>query len=159
MTDFFQQSNFFYVLVKENYPGSKKHKVDTMLRIVYWHADVEEGYEGHFVIYGKRPNSKSLGKYVPYRLCCNTLKDVLQFVQMVVSSDHNLAIELHQYDGYNDVSEDEYHIEWSDTFEDYRTELVAFDVLPRETENNQYVLDFGETLTKTLNVLVNYDVV
>lgn len=158
MTDDYQKTPFLYVLVKENYAGIKKNKVDTVLRIVYWQEDEEAGYNEQYVIYGKRPNSKVEGVYVPYRLSCSTIDQVHQFVKTVVSCEHNLAIELHQYNGYNDFSDDEYHINWQNTYEDYRTELVAFDT--KSISINGYdLLEFRDSLSRVLKVLETYEVV
>lgn len=189
MSDFQQ---FLYVTIKENYvKSSGRSKTDTTLRIVYWAAydDEEDGYDEHFVIYGKRPKSNNTGilptssvrklssaaltessnsgreaggvlrKFVPYRLICRTIDDVQQFVRTVVSSDHNLAIELHQFYGYTDDSEDWYNIDWKNTPDDSSTELVAFDVEPKTTIDGEQFLDFKCALTKVLQVLVNHEVV
>jgi hypothetical protein len=158
MTDEYQKTPFLYVLVKEKYTGIKKNKVDTVLRIVYWQEDLEAGYNEQYVIYGKRPNSKTDGAYVPYRLSCSTIDQVYQLVKTVVSCECDLAIELHQYNGYNDFSDDEYHINWQNTYEDYRTELVAFDM--KSISLNGYdILEFRNILTKALKVLETYEVV
>jgi hypothetical protein len=153
---------FLYVTLKENYTRSSgKSKIDTTLHIVYWAAydDEEDGYDEHFVIYGKRPKSKNTGKFTPYRLICRTIDDVHQFVRTVVSRDHNLAVELHQFYGYTDDSEDWYNIDWKNTADDGSTELVAFDVEPKPTLDGEQVLDFKCALTKVLEVLVNHEVV
>lgn len=153
----FQQ--FLYVLVKENYEGPKKTTTDTVLRIVYWTADEELGYDSHYVIYGKRPKSKISGEFIPYRLTCQTQKQVHEFVRTVVSPDHNLAVELHQFYGYNDDSEDWYNIDWENTPEDGSTELVAFDVESKIGFDGEQFVDFHAALTSTLNVIKNNEIV
>ena len=156
----FQQ--FLYVTLKENYTRSNgTTKTDTTLRIVYWAAydDEEDGYDEHFVIYGKRPKSKVTGKFVPYRITCNTRDDVLQFVKTVVSPDHNLAVELHQFHGYTDDSEDWYNIDWENTADDSSTELVAFDVESKTAFGGEPFVDFKSALTNVLQILVNHEVV
>lgn len=150
---------FLYVVLKENYPGPKKQKTDTVLRIVYWAANEELGYDEHFVIYGKRPKSKVTGHFVPYRLICQTKKQVEEFVRTVVSPDHNLAIELHQFYGYSNDSDDWYNIDWRNTPDDSSTELVAFDVESKPGFNDEPFVDFHAALTSVLNVITNHEVV
>jgi hypothetical protein len=156
MTDFQQ---FLYVLVKEIYVGSKKQKIDTVLHIVYWKANEELEYDDHFVIYGQRPNSKVTGEFIPYRLKCQTPKQVKQFVQTVVSRYHNLSIELHQFYGNSDDSEDLYNIDWENTADDSRTELVAYDIIPELGINGVSHLKFEAALSDVLNVIMNQEVV
>ena len=157
MSDFQQ---FLYVTIKENYvKSSGRLKTDTMLHIVYWEANEELGYDEHFVIYGTRPKSKVTGKFVPYRLICSTLDDVIRLVNTVVSPDHNLAIELHQFYGHNDDSEDWYNIDWSNTADDSSTELVAFDIEPKPGFGGELFIDFKVALTNVLNVITNHEIV
>jgi hypothetical protein len=156
MSDFQQ---FLYVTLKENYAGKSKQKTDTTLRIVFWEANEELEYDEHFVIYGKRPKSKISGEFVPYRLTCSTICDVLQFVKTVVSPDHNLAVELHQFQGYTDDSEDWYNIDWENTADDSSTELVAFDVESKTAFGGEQFVDFKSALTNVLQVLVSHAVV
>ena len=153
----FQQ--FLYVTVKEVYPKSKKGKTDTVLRIVFWAADEELGYDDHFVIYGKRPKSKVTGNFTPYRLICQTQKQVIDLVQTVVSPDHNIAVELHQFYGYNDDSEDWYNIDWKNTADDSSTELVAFDVESSIGSNGELFLGFHVELSRVLNVIENHEII
>ena len=152
---------FLYVLVKEVYPESKpgKQKTDTVLHIVHWAADEELGYDDHFVIYGKRPKSKVTGKFTPYRLICQTQKQVHEFVRTVVSPDHNLAIELHQFYGETDDSEDWYNIDWKNTADDSSTELVAFDVESKSGFDGEPFIDFHSALSSVLNVITNHEIV
>lgn len=153
----FQQ--FLYATVKEVYPESKSGKTDTVLRIVFWAADEELGYDDHFVIYGKRPKSKVTGKFVPYRIHCRTQEQVHKFVKTIVSPDHNLAIELHQFYGETDDSEDWYNIDWKNTADDSSTELVAFDVESKIAFDGEHYLDCQAALSSVLNVIVNHEVV
>ena len=151
----FQQ--FLYVAVKENY-GSKRQNPDTILRIVYWEANEEFEYDSHFIIYGQRPDSK-VGEYIPYRLKCKTAKKVQQFVRTVVSPDCDLAIELHQFVGYNDDSEDWYNIDWTNAAEDSSTELVAFDIESNPGFYGEPFVDFHTALASAFNVITNSEVV
>lgn len=150
---------FLYVLVKENYTEGGKVKIDTVLRIVYWEANEELDYDSHFVIYGKRPKSKITGKHTPYRLKCYTQDQVHKLVRTLVGSEHNVAIELHQFYGYSDDSEDWYNIDWKNTPNDGSTELVAFDTTPTKMIDGTYFLDFGAALSKVLDVIENNEVV
>ena len=150
----FQQ--FLYVFVKETVP-SNKQKTDTVLRIVFWKADEELGYDDHFVIYGTRPRSKTTGKFVPYRLTCETIDQVQHFVKTVVGSNNSLSIELHQFYGYNDDSEDWYNIDWKNTPRNSSTEIVAYDVMSQTNDYGEYHLNFHTTMSRVLNVLVDHD--
>lgn len=151
---------FIYILVKEKYDEKDgKQKTDTVLHIVHWRANEELGYDEHFVIYGNRPKSKVSGKFIPYRLTCQTQKQVHEFVRTVVSPDHNLAIELHQFYGYTDDSEDCYNIDWENTPDDSRTELVAFDVESKIGFDGEQFVDFYAALNATLNVITCHEVV
>jgi len=150
---------FLYVLVKETeVDANGKEKPDTSLRIVYWGSNEELGYDGHFVIYGKRPKSKITGKYTPYRLKCKTAKQIHQFLRTIIASDNNLAVELHQFYGYSDDSDDWYNIDWKNTPGDSSTEIVAFDVLSGVVDG-EHILDFGKALTHVLNAIMDYEVV
>ena len=150
---------FLYVMVKEIYAGSKKQKTDNVLRIVYWAANEELGYDEHFVIYGTRPKSKNSSEFGPYRLKCKTPEQVQLFVKTVVSCNHNVAIELHQFYGYSDDSEDWYNIDWQHTANDSSTELVAFDIEPQTQFDGESYLDFRSPLSNVLNIIMNHDVV
>ena len=147
---------FLYVLVKENIAGSKK--TDNVLRIVYWMENEELGYDEHFVIYGKRPKSKVSGKFVPYRLICQTQEQVQHFVKTVVGRHNNIAIELHQFNGYSDNSEDWYNIDWKNTADDSSTELVAFDIEPKTQSEGEFYLDLPP-LSKVLNIIMNLSLI
>jgi hypothetical protein len=114
---------FLYLLVKEY---SIDKQIDTELRIVYWKEQWGTDYESQFVVYGKRPNTKKLGKYIPYRLRFNTKEQVAQFIRTVISTDHYMSLELHQFSGINNDVDDEYNIDWFNTNENSTTELVAF---------------------------------
>lgn len=158
MSDFQQ---FLYVLVKEIYKeeGSDKVKTDTTLRIVYWEANEELEYDAHYVIYGKRPKSKVSGEHTPYRLKCSSQKQIHEFVRTVVSPDHNLAIELHQFYGYSDDSEDWYNIDWENTAGDGSTEIVAFDIESKPGFEGEPFVDFHSALSNVLNVIKSQEVV
>jgi len=143
----------------DNTLSSKTGTTDTKLRIVYWAANEDHDYDAHFVIYGKRPKSKITGKFIPYRIQCRTIEQVNQFVKTVVSPDHDLAIELHQFYGYTDDSEDWYNIDWKNTANNSSTELVAFDVESKTDYQGDYYLGFQPALTSVLTVLVNHEVV
>jgi hypothetical protein len=147
------------VLVKENYNESDKTKTDTVLHIVYWAANEELGYDSHFVIYGIRPKSKITGRYTPYRLKCDTKEEVHSFIKTIVSPDHNLAVELHQFYGYSDDSDDWYNIDWENTVDNSRTEIVAFDINPKVSFEGEPYLDFQTSLNNVLNIIVNCDIV
>lgn len=150
-------TNFLYVAVKEVYEGKKGKKTDTELRIVYWPAD--DNHDECFVIYGKRPNSKSTGHYLPYRLVCYTKESVIDFAENVIDSQHNVEVELHQFYGESDSSEDEYNIDWKNTVEDSSTELVAYDIFPQTNTYGEYRLDFRPRLSSILNTLMDVEVV
>lgn len=153
------QTNFLYVLVKELIADDPNNKTDTELRIVYWPEDVETGYEEGFVIYGKRPRTKPEGEFTPYRLFCRTKNQVLQFAKTVISTSNNVAIELHQFEGISNASKDEYEVEWYNTAENLSTELVAYDVESKSTEDGNLIIDFHKELYSTLTVLMNTEVV
>jgi len=152
---------FLYVLLKESEKVKKtgKLKTDTVLRIVYWAANAEFGYDSHFVIYGQRPDAKVSGKYVPYRLKCQTPKQVQQFVRTVIGNDNELAVELHQFYGNTDDTEDWYNIDWENTYEDSSTELIAFDLSYTIGYDGVPFIDFESSLSSVLNAIVNYEVV
>ena len=156
----FPDTQFLYALIKEHCIGKKSIKVDTELRIVYW-PEVwgDTNHEAQFVIYGKRPRSKTCGEYTPYRLKFHTIDQVIDFVKTVVSPDHNMSVELHQFSGYTDDSKDEYNIYWFNTAENVTTELVAFDVESSINESGDSYLECSATLSNILNVLVNCDTV
>ena len=141
---------FLYVLVKEYSKKSENNKLDNSLRIVYWPKDDVYGYDEHFVIYGKRSKTKKYGKFVPYRLKCNSIENVYQFVKSVVSFDNYFAVELHQFDGLTDDSHDWYNLDWCNTPENPTTELVAYDIDPNTNLRELYML---------LDVLVANEVV
>ena len=150
------QDTFLYLLVKEKYPESKGKKVDTELRIVYWPEDADSGHESQFVIYGKRPRSKTTGEFIPYRVKCHTMNQVYYFAKNAISSDHDLSIELHQFSGFADDNEDEYNIAWYNTAENSSTEIVAFDVYSNPYEKKEYYIDFYSLLKNQLNILSHF---
>ena len=152
----FQQ--FLYVKVAENYLSeSGKQKNDTVLHIVYWEADEDD--DAHFVIYGKRPKSKITGDFVPYRMKCHSMNQIHKFIKTVVSPDHNIAIELHQFYGETDDTKDWYNIDWENTADDGSTELVAYDVYPRTGFNGEQFLDIETSLMNVLTVLTSHEIV
>lgn len=143
-------SKFLYVVVKEIVECKKGKKLDTELRIVYWPETAE--YSECFVIYGKRPPSKSQGAYVPYRLVCNTKEQVVRFAETVIDIHNNAAVELHQFCGENDDSVDEFNIDWENTPENRTTELVAYDI------SGQF-LDFRNEMSSALITISELDTV
>ena len=158
----FKMSNFqqfLYVLVKEDYADTKKQKNDTILHIVHWKANAKFEYEDHFIIYGKRPTSKISGEFTPYRLKCNTKEQIYQFVKTVVSPENSMSIELHQFYGYNDDSEDWYNIDWENTAENSSTEIVAFDVPSKPGFDTDLYINCNVVLSNLLNVIANHDIV
>jgi len=92
-------------------------------------------------------------------LKCQTQKQVQHFVRTVVSPDHNLAIELHQFYGNTDESEDWYNIDWHNTADDSSTELVAFDVESKNGFDGEPFIDFHAALSSVLNVISVNEVV
>jgi|LauGreDrversion4_2_1035121.scaffolds.fasta_scaffold55691_4 hypothetical protein len=153
----FQQ--FLYVLVKEVFQGKNKKRRDTELRIVFWPDDRTTGTREHFVVYGNRPDTKKHGEYYPYRLVCDTIYEVTGLVNTLFSSYHSAEIELHQFSGLNDDSEDEYNIDWFNTNEDESTELVAFDINPTYDSLNEPHLYLDKTLNKCLLLLTQFDTI
>ena len=154
-----RHQEFVYVLVKEFRQGTKRKHYDTELRIVHWAADEETGLPEHFVIYGKRPNSIKEGAFIPYRLKCESVYEIGKFVNTVISSDHNASIELRQFSGITDDSEDEYNIDWFNTNENLTTELVAFDIEPTYDSFGESRLDLDNTLNNALRILMQFETV
>ena len=153
-------TNFLYVIVKEYFSGKQGRKFDTELRIVYWPEDYQySGNSAQFVVYGTRPRIKYIGEFTPYRLCFYKLEDVIQFVNTVVSPNNNIMIELQQFSGINNDSDDEYNIDWMNTSENMNTELVAFEIESGLKANGDVYLNYGNTLSNVLNVLVNSETV
>jgi hypothetical protein len=155
-----QYMEFLYVVVKEYYSRSKSEKLDTELRIVYWKEEWGSNYPEQFVVYGRRPDSKKKGDYVPYRLRFSTREQVEQFAQtIIVSSENHVVIELHQFSGLNNDSDDLYNIDWENTQEDSTTELVAFEIESRLQANGDIVLNYIPTLHNVLTILENGEAV
>ena len=138
-------AKFLYVFVKETCTNNEYHSSDTELRIVYWN-------NGEFVIYGKRPRNKQGREFVPYRLQCSTISQVIQLVETVVCMQNDMSIELHQFEGICNCSKDEYEVEWYNTCEDESTELVAFD-------RKRSDFKFKYELKNVLKVIMNQSVV
>jgi len=156
------KTHFLYVLIKE---GAAQH-MRTNLRIVYWSEDVENEYPAGFVIYGDRAPSaaNSRDEYITYRLQVRSIEHVLQFVKTILIPEEPTAIELHQFWGVTDNSEDAYNIDWQNTPEDKSTEIVAFDAVHTHLNKNEMFrsdgkFDFQSTLENVLNVLENVDLV
>jgi hypothetical protein len=156
-----QYMQFFYVVLKERYIfGSKSEKLDTFIRIVHWKEEWGSDYPTQFVVYGRRPNSKRHGEYIPYRLKFSTKEQVKQFVRtIVVSSDTRVTIELHQFSGLNDDSEDEYNIDWENTAENCTTELVAFDIDSQLWATGEITSNYLCNLDNVLTILENGEAV
>lgn len=149
------QTRFLYVIVKEVTEGRKGKKLDTQLRIVYWPEN--EQYTECYVIYGKRPYSKNAGKYLPYRLVCNTKEQVVRFAETMIDLQSSAEVELHQFVGENDDSVDEFNIDWENTAENESTELVAYDLVPKINPYGQFRLEFRTELFSVLNVLSDFE--
>lgn len=155
------RTQFLYALVKEidrSNTETSHAKVDTTLRIVHWRDDSDEN-GGYFIIYGNRPRSIITGPYNPYRVLCHTMEQVIRFTKTVISNDHDVAIELQQFDGLNDDSEDQFHIDWDNTAENGSTELVAFDFSPIKMIDGTNEIAFKPNLQKLLRILRHTDVV
>jgi hypothetical protein len=151
---------FLYVVLKERYTCSKTEKTDNLLRIVHWKQEWGSDYNEQFVVYGKRPYSKRRGEYIPYRLRFSTREQVEQFVQtIVISSDNRITIELHQFSGLNDDSDDGYNIDWQNTAENSTTELVAFEIDSRLLASGEIVTNYIQTLDEVLTILENGEAV
>ena len=149
------RTQFLYVLVTER---DDERKIDTRLRVVYWKDDsVESG--GYFVVYGSRPTSKLTGKFNPYRICFATIEQVARFARSVVSSDSDVSVELHQFDGLNDDTEDALNVDWENTAENKSSELVAFDFVPVITKTDRKITPFRPSLRKLLKTLVESETV
>jgi hypothetical protein len=138
---------FLYALIKEG--GKSDGQTLTNLRIVYWAEDDE--FPAGFVIYGDRTPIGSDEEYITYRLQCYSIAHVLQFVKTILVPEHTPVIEMHQFVGVTDESEDAYNIDWQNTPEDKTTEILA----PRLDGN----LDFQSTLENILHIIENVDVV
>jgi hypothetical protein len=145
LTDNDNNTYFLYALVKEG--GNDNEQTRTNLRIIYWGEDVENQYPAGFVIYGERTPVGSGDEYITYRLQLYSVENVLQFVKTILGQEKEHTIELHQFVGVTDNSEDAYHIDWQNTPENKTTELAA----PR--------FDFQSTLENILNIIENVDVV
>jgi hypothetical protein len=150
---------FLYVLINEVREVKSKRIADTELRIVFWPEDRESETREHFVVYGNRPDTKSCGEFIHYRLVCDTLYEVTGLVNTLFSSCHSAEIELHQYSGFNDDSEDEYNIDWFNTNEDASTELVAFDIESTKDSSGEPHLYLDKTLNKVLLILTQFDTI
>jgi len=153
---------FLYALVKEVGESTR-----TNLRIVYW-AEYED-YPAGFVVYGDRTPIESDEEYITYRLRCYSIAHVVQFVKTILVSP---VIELHQFVGIIDNSEDAYHIDWQNTPEDKTTEILAFSFDAQESHLSDLVassvnpiprlngnLDFYSPLENVLTIIENIDVV
>ena len=146
---------FLYAFIKEFTYGKNGRKVDTELRIVHWFPDYENsGHPEQFVVYGKRPRTKFAGEYTPYRLVFYTLEDVVKFIQTVISPNNDITIQLQQFSGINNDSEDEYNIDWFNTAENFSTELVAFSIESKLQANGEKYLDCYDTLNNVLRILM-----
>lgn len=156
---------FLYALIKEG--GVSDGKTQTNLRIVRWSEYAESQFPACFVIYGDRTpigSATSSEGYITYRLQLYSIEHVLQFVKTILVPDQSSVIELHQFVGYTDNSEDGYNIDWQNTREDKSTEIVAFDAEYTPFNKNAMFrsdgkYDFQSTLENVLNVLENTDVV
>jgi hypothetical protein len=129
---------FLYLLVQEwnyhpNAEGVKTKVNDTELRVVYWPEGEDD--KGFFVIYGKRPETLKDKEYLPFRLKCKTIIQVLDFIGVVIGPTSNISLELHQYYGNHDESIPDYYINWNETATNTSTEIVAYDFKPIENSN------------------------
>ena len=141
------QTEFLYVFVREIHRYSGGKNGENQFRIVYWPSD--EYHEACFVIYGKRKTSKYGPSYIPYRISCSTVDQVIEFVVNVVNPINIIDVEVHQFNGENDTSEDEYNIDWSNTAEDFTTNIVRF----RANHNTR------SGLSSALGIVTGYDLV
>ena len=159
----YQYMQFLYVIVKEYYMGSKSEKVDNTMRIVYWKQEWDSDYPAQFVVYGQRPDSKKQGTYIPYRLRFLTKEHLEHFIRTVivqnVSADHRVVIELRQFSGLNNDSEDEYNIEWENTAENNTNKLVAFEIDSTFMANGDIRVNYTQVLDNVLTVLENSEIV
>lgn len=153
------RTQFLYALIKERYNVStcenSKIKTDTILRVVFW--DNENG--GYFVIYGTRPESKHSGTFTPYRIKCTTVEQVCQFAKIILSTESNIAVELHQFDALNDDSEDPLNIDWENNAENGSTELVAYDFVPVKNKNGVEYVPFKKCFGKILRQLICSEII
>ena len=148
------RTQFLYVLVKEINRSDNEYrpKIDTRLRVVYWQSQSKHG-KGQFVVYGTRPESLVSGKFNPYRLTFQNLGQVARFAKTVISPDHDVALELHQFDGLNDDSEDPLNVDWDNTAENGSSELVAFDFYSIKKSDGTYMIPFRQKLANLLRIL------
>jgi hypothetical protein len=81
-------------------------------------------------------------------------------VNTILVSDQTPVIELHQFAGVTDNSEDPYNIDWQNTREDKSTEILAFSQenhsIPTLILRSEIV---QSTLENVLNIIKNIDVV
>ena len=151
-----QYMQFLYVVVKEYYNRHKfkSAKLDTELRIVHWKEEWGSDYPEQFVVYGRRPYSKRTGDFVPYRLRFSTREQVEHFVKtVIVKSENQVVIELHQFSGMNNDVDDVYNIDWENTPEDSATEIVAFEIESRTRVDGNIILNYIPALESVLTVL------
>ena len=149
------RTQFLYALVTER---DDDKKIDTRLRIVYWQDDSDPN-GGYFIVYGQRPPSLKTGEYNPYRVRCSTIDQVAYFARRVVSSDSEISVELHQFDGLNDDTEDALNVDWENTAENGSSELVAFDFPIVLDKNGKSYSPFRPSLRKLLKTLVESETV
>ena len=149
------RTQFLYVLVTEL---DADNKIDTRLRIVHWQDNTDPN-GGYFVVYGNRPTSVVTGEYNPYRVRISTIDAVVRFVKHVWSIDSVVSVELHQFDGLNDDTEDALNVDWDNTAENGSSELVAFDSYPILNKNGRRVPTFKPNLRKLLTTLAEADIV
>ena len=127
-----QRSQFLYVLLKETYARTKDETtsviLDTALRVVYWKPEELGEDAGYFVLYGTRYEKDG----VSFRVRFDTIRQIVDFAKSILSDENSIAVELHQFDGLNDVSQDWLNIDWENTEEGKRTELAAWDCVSGE---------------------------
>jgi hypothetical protein len=158
------QTQFLYVLFKEidrdvDENGRATANTDTQIRIVYWQDDSDEN-GGYYMIYGRRPTSKYAGEYIPYRVLCKDIDRVIRFINTVVSSDNDVSVDLHQFDGLNDDSEDQFNVSWENTAENRNTELAAYDFQSAKKDSDgKFKWHFKPTLKRFLRLLAESEVV
>jgi hypothetical protein len=157
------QTQFLYVLLKEidrdtDENGRATSKTDTQLRIVHW-EDNSAANGGYFIIYGTRPTSKYSGEYTPYRVLCKNVGSVIRFINTVVSPDNDVEIEMHQFDGLNDDSEDQFNILWENTEENNSTQLVAYDFQSSVKKDGTFVTPYKLTLKRFLRSLSSSEII
>ena len=72
---------------------------------------------------------------------------------VIVKSENQVVIELHQFSGMNNDVDDVYNIDWENTPEDSATEIVAFEIESRTRVDGNIILNYIPALESVLTVL------